>query len=106
MDEQEIENFFSSVVDHSSQNPMAVKAVFSVLIRATLKYRDETLSSSDLVVTVEDVRTALGWLVPVLTTGNMPETDNEMCLGLLKSWLEELKRLEEIGPLDHLGKQD
>ncbi len=73
------------------QDTDATRQVFSILIRATLKYRDDTLASRGVVVTVEDVRTSLNWLVPALATGNIPAIDNEVSLGLLKQWLSELK---------------
>jgi len=72
----------------------ANRKIFSLLIQSTLRYRDEMLSSKGVVVTVGHVRTALGWLVPVLATGNMPETDNKISLGLLDLWMDELKKRE------------
>ncbi|MCG7851390.1 MAG: hypothetical protein MIO92_02605, partial [Methanosarcinaceae archaeon] len=59
-------------------------------------YRDDVLASRGEVVTVEDVRTCLGWLVPVLATGNMPNTDNKVRLDLLKLWVEELGKNAHI----------
>ena len=50
------------------------------------------LTSRGVVVTVDDVRTCLDLLVPVLATGNMPETENNITMGLLELWLEELKK--------------
>ncbi|MBC8462084.1 MAG: hypothetical protein H8D67_29305 [Deltaproteobacteria bacterium] len=49
------------------------------------------LESKGVVVTVEDVRTSLNWLVPALAIGNMPETDKKVSLELLKLWLDDLK---------------
>jgi hypothetical protein len=43
------------------------------------------------VVTVEDVRIVLEWLVPSLSSGRLPVTDNKLRLDLLKIWLDELK---------------
>jgi len=65
--------------------------MFSLLIQSTLRYRDEMLSSKGVVVTVGDVRAALGWLIPALATGNMPETAN-ISMGLLDLWMDELRR--------------
>ena len=91
MEESEIEKLFLSVAEDLGQDTDATRQVFSILIRATLKYRDDTLASRGVVVTVEDVRTSLNWLVPALATGNIPAIDNEVSLGLLKQWLSELK---------------
>jgi len=70
--------------------------MFSFLIQSTLRYRDKMLSSKGVVVTVGDVRAALGWLIPALATGNMPETENKISMGLLDLWMDELKKREPI----------
>jgi hypothetical protein len=93
MEDKEIEKLFLSVIEHASQNTDAVRQVFSTLVKSTLRYRDQMLESRGIIVTVEDVRTALGWLVPSLTTGQLPKTDNKVRLDLLKIWLDELKCL-------------
>ncbi len=92
MDEKEIEQLFLSLVENSGQNTDAVRKVFSILVKSTLKYRDRMFELKGVVVTVEDVRTSLSWLIPALALGNMPETDNEVSLELLELWLEDLKR--------------
>ena len=79
-----------SVLEYPGQDTDAARQVFSTLVKSTLKYRDDMLVSENIVVTVDDVRTCLGWLVPALATGNMPDTESRVGLGLLKLWLEEL----------------
>lgn len=91
MEERDIYRLFFSVVEDSAQNTDAVRQVFSVLIRSTLRYRDHMLESKGVVLTVEDVRITLSWLVPALMTGHLPVTDNHIRLNLLKLWLDELK---------------
>lgn len=93
MDKKEIEKLFLSVAQDPALDTDANRKIFSLLIQSTLKYRDEMLSCKGIVVTVEDVRTALGWLVPVLATGNMPKTDNKISLALLELWIKELKKM-------------
>ncbi len=87
----DIEKLFLKVREDSDQDSDAVRQVFSTLVRTTLEYRDQVLASRGILVTVEDVRTSLDWLVPALDTGDKPETDNEIRLGLLNIWLQELK---------------
>ena len=94
MDETDIQKLFMSVLEHPGQNTDPTRRVFSTLVKSTLKYRDDILASEDIVVTVDDVRTCLGWLVPALGTGNLPDTENKIRLGLLKLWLEELGNAE------------
>jgi hypothetical protein len=91
MDESEIRELFTSAVEHPQQDTDAIRRVFSLLVKVTLKYRDDMLASKGLAVTVEDVRTSLGWLIPALTTGELPDTDRTIRLDLLRRWLKELK---------------
>ena len=93
MEPGDIEKLFLSVLENSGQDTDAVRRVFSILIRSTLEFRDRILASRDLVVTVEDVHASLEWLIPALGDGRMPETENEIQLGLLNAWLKELTPL-------------
>ncbi|MFC1533955.1 hypothetical protein ACFL7M_11390 [Thermodesulfobacteriota bacterium] len=93
MEERDIYVLFSSVAENSARNNKAVKEVFSALIRSTLRYRDNMLKAGGTVLTVEDVRSALDWLVPSLKTGRLPQTDDKIKLDLLKLWLDELRCL-------------
>ena len=91
MEEKDIYRLFFNVLEDASQNTDAVRQVFSTLILSTLRYRDYMLESKGVVITVEDVRNTLSWLVPALTTGRLPVTDDNVRLDLLKLWLDELK---------------
>jgi hypothetical protein len=91
MEERDIYRLFFSVLRHPEQNTADVREVFSVLIRSTLRYRDQLLETRGIVITVEDVRAVLDWLVPSLSTGRLPETDDTIRLDLLKLWLDELR---------------
>lgn len=93
MEDDAIYRLFSSVAGETAKDTPAVREVFSTLVRTTLKYRDTILMSKKIVVTVEDVRVALDWLVPALNTGNLPQMENKISLDLLKLWLDELKYL-------------
>jgi hypothetical protein len=93
MEEEDIYKLFLSVAEHSGQTDDATREVFSTLVRSTLKYRDHLLESKGITVTVEDVRTALGWLIPSLKTGRLPDSDDKVKLDLLKLWLDELRTL-------------
>ena len=93
MEDKDIYELFLSVAEHSGQTDDATREVFSTLVRSTLRYRDHLLESKGITVTVEDVRIALGWLVPSLKTGRLPDTDDKIKLDLLKIWLDELRTL-------------
>lgn len=94
MDESGIEELLLKVLDRTGHKDDAAQRVFASLVRSTLEYRDRTLESKGVVVTVEDVRACLDWLVPILASGNMPDMDNEIRQGLLKAWLAELTKRE------------
>jgi hypothetical protein len=93
MEDSDIYELFLSVAEHSGQTDEGTREVFSALVRSTLRYRDHVLESKGITVTVEDVRIALGWLVPSLKTGRLPDTDDKIKLDLLKIWLDELRTL-------------
>jgi len=91
LEPDDIEKLFLTVLEDPAQDTSAVRQVFSILVKATLAYRDQVLAARGVVVTVEDVRRSLDWLVPVLATGNMPEADSGISLDLLNLWLRELR---------------
>lgn len=84
---------FSNMAENADQDNEPLKEVFKILIKSTLKYRDNILKAKGVTVTVQDVRSALDWLVPALKTGVLPATDDKIRLDLLKIWLDELKVL-------------
>ena len=95
MDEKDIQKLFLSVLEDPRQDNAAVRNVFSTLVSTTLKYRDDMFTSRGVVVTVEDVRTCLAWLVPAIATGTMPETKNKISLDLVRIWLDALGKKTE-----------
>ena len=90
----DIEKLFLSALEDSGQDTDDARRVFSILVRSTLKFRDHILATRDVVVTVEDVRSSLEWLIPALAEDRMPETEDEIRLGLLNVWLKELKTIK------------
>lgn len=93
MEADDIEKLFLSVLEDSGQDTDAARRIFSILVKATLEFRDRILATRDRIVTVEDVRTSLDWLIPALADGHMPETEDEIRLDLLNAWLQELEPL-------------
>ncbi|MDY7038940.1 MAG: hypothetical protein SV375_22650 [Thermodesulfobacteriota bacterium] len=99
MDDRDISRLFLSVAEHPDYNTRAIREVFTILVKTTLRYRDNVLASRGTTVTVEDVRTVLDWLVPYLANGTLPETENKIRLDLLKLMAREL---EVMGKPDSL----
>jgi hypothetical protein len=93
MEENEIGQFFMKIASTSAENSQEVQAVFAALVKSTLRYRDVLKRSRGIILTVQDVRTTLDWLMPAYTTGRLPKTENKTRLDLLKIWLDELKIL-------------
>ncbi len=93
MEEEHISRLFMEAAEHSAQKTDDVRKVFSLLVSSALRYRDHVLASSGTIVTVGDVREALKRLIPALATGQIPDADNKLSLGLLKIWLQELSTL-------------
>ena len=91
MEDRDIYGLFLSVAESSAYNTNAIREVFTILVKTTLSYRDTVLTSGGIIVTVEDVRTVLDWLVPYLATGALPETENKIRLDLLNLMVEELR---------------
>jgi len=91
VDEKDLEVLFRSVGEAPDAYPESARRVFNILVRVTLDYRDHMLASQGRVVTVQDVRTALSWLIPALATGNIPRMDDPVCADLLQRWLSALK---------------
>ena len=97
MEDRDLYKLFLSVADDPSQNTEDIRKVFSILVRSTLRYRDHVMKTNGVVVTVEDVRVVLDWLVPCLTNGYLPVTNHKIRLDLLKIWLDELKPFRKPG---------
>jgi hypothetical protein len=93
MEENEIAQLFRKIADASAADYQESREVFTSLVKSTLRYRDVLKQSRDTVLTVQDVRITLDWLLPAFTTGRLPKTDNKIRLDLLKIWLDELKIL-------------
>lgn len=93
MKDEDIYNLFNSVAENSIRSNEPVRKVFSMLVRTTLKYRDDMKEAKGLKVTVEDVKTTLDLLLESLNTGRLPETEDKVHLDLVKLWLDEFKRV-------------
>lgn len=89
--EDDVSKLFLQVADRWAPDREGALKVLDLLVETTLRYRDHLLESTGVIVTVEDVRTSLGWLVPALMTGRLPDTEDRVRLGLLKIWLDELR---------------
>ncbi|MDY6837796.1 MAG: hypothetical protein SWH78_07465 [Thermodesulfobacteriota bacterium] len=91
MDESAIDKLFIKAAGSTAETSEDARRVFGILVSSTLRYRDLLKDELGIIVTVEDVRIALEWLLDAMGTKKLPETNNAVRLDLLKMWLDELK---------------
>ena len=91
MDEQDGDKLFLKAAGRVVRPSPDVKNVFSILVSSTLRYRDWVKEAKGIVVTVEDVRVVLDWLLETIRTHQLPKTENRLRLDLLNIWLDEIR---------------
>ena len=91
MDYQDIDKLFLKAAGMAVRHSPDVKNVFSILVSSTLRYRDWVKEEKGIVVTVEDVRVALEWLLETIRTHQFPKSANRLRLDLITIWLDELR---------------
>ncbi|MDY6987602.1 MAG: hypothetical protein SWQ30_06035 [Thermodesulfobacteriota bacterium] len=91
MDESDIYKLFIKAAGSTAEASEDARRVLGILVSSTLRYRDLLKDELGIIVTVEDVRIALDWLLESMGTKKLPETNNAVRLDLLKIWLDELK---------------
>ncbi len=92
MDDLEINQLFLKVKKSYGNVPEDVEKVFSLLVSTTLRYRDDLKSALGVILTVEDVRVTLVWLLEFMESKQFPPTNNAVRRDLLKIWTEMLKQ--------------
>jgi len=90
-----IQELFQQLMARSQSAGPSAKRLSALLVESTLQYRDKLYVEKGIVVTVEDVRKSLDWLLPALSTGNIPHLGNEIQDGLLRKWISELTGTEQ-----------
>jgi len=96
MDEQELNTLFARILEKFGQmpkdsEPEKIKKVFSILVTSTLRYRDKLKTDQGIILTVEDVRCALAYLVNSVHSRKRSDTDNLVYVELYRLWIDELK---------------
>lgn len=91
MDESEIYHLLMRVAGRACEVPDDVRKVFSLLVSTTLHHRDHLKKDLGIILTVEDVRITLDWLLESMHSKQLPKTNNAIRMDLLKIWMDELK---------------
>ena len=73
MDNQDVDKLFLKVAGGVVKHPPDVKNVFLILVSSTLRYRDWMKEEKGIIVTVEDVRVKLDWLLEALAPKKCPK---------------------------------
>jgi hypothetical protein len=87
---RELETLFRTLAEEPGTFSEHGRKILAMLMTVTLEYRDQVLASREIIVTVEDVRDALSWLLPSLATGNIPNLENDLAAALLERWVHAL----------------
>ncbi|HDM08934.1 MAG TPA: hypothetical protein ENF92_00265 [Desulfobacteraceae bacterium] len=96
-----IQELFQQLMARNQAPGESAKRLSALLVDCTLKYRDEMYLEKGIVVTVEDVQRSLSWLLPALSTGNIPQLANEIQDGLLRRWVSELTGADQGAQVSH-----
>jgi hypothetical protein len=89
--DKDIRELFERVSEHFKDADDSSKAMFSMLVDTTLKYRDMLHHSSGHTLTVEQTRLALSTFMGVLKTHDVPKDLDPLTHDLVIMWLEGLK---------------
>ena len=90
-DDKDIKLLFERIAEHFDDADENMKAMFSMLVRITLKYRDMLMHSSGAPLSVGETREALDAFMEVMKTHRIPDRLDKRIHDLVILWLEELK---------------
>lgn len=91
MDSKEIDELFQKIApDSAGDDDQGARQVFKSLVETTLTYRDQLKDKQAFILTVEDVRIVLDWLMAYMQTGKAPETHDKIRAELFKLWTTAL----------------
>jgi len=93
--EKDIKELFGRVSEHFKDADDGARAMFSMLVDNTLRFRDMLHHSSGHTLTVEETRTALSAFMGVLKTHEVPKDLDPIIHDLVVLWLEKLKAQKE-----------
>jgi hypothetical protein len=89
--ERDVKKLFERMAEHLQGADSGSKAMFSMLVRTALRYRDILMHSSGSPLTVGETRAALAAFMEVMKTHAIPPALDKRVHGLVVMWLEELK---------------
>lgn len=90
-DDSDIKALFDKVSEHFGEESEGSRAMFSMLVKTTLNYRDMLVASTGFPLTVDETRRALQVFMEILKTRKFPRVLDKRIKDLVVLWLEELK---------------
>ncbi|MBT3182266.1 MAG: hypothetical protein HN337_07155 [Deltaproteobacteria bacterium] len=90
-DEKDIQALFEKISNHFKGVDDGAQAMFEMLVKTTLEYRDTLMHSSGVPFTVGETREALGVFMEVMKTQQMPGGLDKRIHDLVIIWLEGIK---------------
>ncbi|MFH1875074.1 MAG: hypothetical protein ABH859_07850 [Pseudomonadota bacterium] len=92
MKDNDIAKIFEQAGEYFQDKDESIYRMFAMLVKATLKYRDDLLERKDETLTVGETQKALDVFMQVLQTQEIPSDLEQNVHDLLILWLEELKQ--------------
>lgn len=93
--DKDIKDLFDRIAKHFENSDEGTKAMFSMLVRVALKYRDDLVIAKASPLTVGETRVALDAFMEVLKTKKFAKKVGKRELDLVILWLEELKTMKQ-----------
>ena len=90
-DDDDIKMLFERIRDHFADADEGSRAMFSMLVSTTLRYRDMLVHSSGSPLTVAEARSALDAFMHTLKAHKLPEGLDRRVHDLVIMWLEGLR---------------
>ncbi|MFH0799319.1 MAG: hypothetical protein V2A66_03960 [Pseudomonadota bacterium] len=90
-DDEDIQALFKRVEEHFEGADEGSRAMFAMLVRTALKYRDTLIHSTGIPLTVAETREALDSFMEVIRVHRIPAGLDRRVRDLVILWLEELK---------------
>lgn len=89
--DDDIEKLFVRIAKHFEHADEASHKMFSMLVRTTLKFRDELVKETGVPLTVGETQKALDIFMKILKTHKVPPNLDKNIHDLVILWLEEVK---------------
>ncbi|MEW5909812.1 MAG: hypothetical protein AB1659_08435 [Thermodesulfobacteriota bacterium] len=88
----DIDHLLRLISEDPEKLPPEIRDIFTLLVKSTLEFRDRKHREFGIVLTVEDVKTALEWFMDFIRSGHLPKTDHLLRQELFEIWIRAIRR--------------